>query len=294
MSRKDTGSFAIVYLRPDGWWCAGDGFVSEMDAIGAGDDHDWRGTDWKVVATSELVATLCAEALEDWEATDLRQQGGGVSPRLLDLFCGAGGAGMGYARAGFEVVGVDIDPQPHYPFEFHQADATTFPLDGFDAIHASPPCQRWAQGHNPNHDSYPDLIGVMRERLEASGVPYVIENVIRAPLLPHAVMICGAAVGCLTEQFQLHRHRKFEANFPLVGADCPGKVRPWTMTVTGTGTPSGLFYKLGRALTTAEKREMMEMPGCNSHEMAEAVPPAYTEFIGRQLIEMLADNKEGE
>ena len=210
-----------------------------------------------------------------------------TKPRLLDLFCGAGGAAMGYARAGFEVVGVDLNPQPRYPFEFRQGNALRWDaamLVGFDALHASPPCQLWAAGHNPNRDNYPDLIVPIRELLETSGLPYIIENVPRAPLLPHAVTVCGSALGRVVGDFQLHRHRRFESNIPLVGAPCPGRVRPWTMAITGTGTPSGLFYKLGRALSIAEKREMMEMPWANSHEMSEAIPPAYTEFIGNQLI----------
>lgn len=105
-------------------------------------------------------------------------------PRLLDLFCGAGGAGMGYHLAGFHVVGVDINPQPRYPFEFIQADAEMFPLEGFDAIHASPPCQAWtAYKRRPHHvGEYPSLIGPMRHRLVAAKVPYVIENVPAAPL----------------------------------------------------------------------------------------------------------------
>ena len=87
--------------------------------------------------------------------------------KLLDLFCGAGGASMGYHRAGFEVVGVDINPQPHYPFEFHQANALEYPLDGFDAIHASPPCQRYSVASNIQGDPsrHPDLISQVRGRL---------------------------------------------------------------------------------------------------------------------------------
>lgn len=98
--------------------------------------------------------------------------------RLLDLFCKAGGAGMGYHRAGFEIVGVDIEPQPNYPFEFIEADAMTFPLNGFDAIHASPPCQRYTQlGTREDLTHYPDLVDATRERLESSGKAWVIENV---------------------------------------------------------------------------------------------------------------------
>ena len=95
-------------------------------------------------------------------------------PRLLDLFCGAGGAAMGYHRAGFDVVGVDIKPQPHYPFEFHQADALTYPLDGFDAIHASPPCQAYRRTRSSataGRPPSPDLIEPTRALLVASGLP---------------------------------------------------------------------------------------------------------------------------
>src|SRR5512140_2399640 len=102
-----------------------------------------------------------------------------MKPILLDLFCGAGGAAMGYHRAGFDVVGVDIKPQPHYPFEFHQADALTFPLAGFDAIHASPPCQAYSAMRttwNARND-HPDLLPPTRAMLEAANIPWVIENV---------------------------------------------------------------------------------------------------------------------
>ena len=107
-----------------------------------------------------------------------------MRPRLLDLFCGAGGAAMGYYRAGFDVVGVDIKPQPRYPFEFHQGDALAYPTDRFDAIHASPPCQAYSQGtlsQRARGDVYPDLVAPTRQTLNCSGLPWVIENVPGAP-----------------------------------------------------------------------------------------------------------------
>src|SRR5262245_2690441 len=132
--------------------------------------------------------------------------------RLLDLFCGAGGAAVGYHRAGFEVVGVDIKPQKHYPFEFHQADAMTYPLNGWDVIHASPPCQAYsmaAQQWRLTGVEYPDLISAIRNRLRRNNLPYVIENVRGAPLL-NPVMLNGALFG-----MNVNRKRYFESNMPL-------------------------------------------------------------------------------
>lgn len=145
--------------------------------------------------------------------------------RLLDLFSGAGGAAVGYKRAGFYVVGVDIKPQPRYAGdEFIQADALTFPLEGFDVIHASPPCQRWAGGFVKNRDKHPDHIAAIRGRIldtlwdtwtDNLRGAYVIENVPGAPLA-EAVTICGGALGCVSGDLQLHRHRKFEKQFAVV------------------------------------------------------------------------------
>lgn len=222
---------------------------------------------------------------------------------LLDLCCCAGGAAEGYRRAGFtHIIGVDIRPQKRYPFEFHQDDAldvlkalvTQWSPDNayrwgvrFDAIHVSPPCQRWAAGGNPNRQNYPDYIGEMRDLLMRIGLPYVIENVVRAPLLSTAVEVCGGALGCANHEMQIHRHRKFEANFPLVGTPCE-TIRPMVATITGTGTPSGFYYKHGnRSLKIAERREVMGIDWMSASELREAVPPAYTEYIGKQLLEHL-------
>src|SRR3990172_8007103 len=140
--------------------------------------------------------------------------------KLLDLLCGAGGAAMGYHRAGFdEIVGVDFKPQKHYPFTFVQADALEYVAAHgreFDAIHASPPCQRYSNmtkrwGIGINH---PNLIGPVRERLQEIGIPYVIENVKGAPL-ENPVMLCGSMFGRGASEYGLRRHRYFEASFTL-------------------------------------------------------------------------------
>jgi DNA (cytosine-5)-methyltransferase 1 len=137
-----------------------------------------------------------------------------TKPRLLDLFCGAGGCSAGYERAGFEVVGVDIEPQPNYPFEFHQADALTFPRDGFDVIHASPPCQAFSALKHLTTREHPRLVEPARAMLRESGLPYVIENVVGAPLLS-PVMLCGSGFG-----LDVQRHRLFETNFPVMSPGC--------------------------------------------------------------------------
>ena len=137
-------------------------------------------------------------------------------PRMLDLFCCAGGAAAGYAKAGFEVVGVDIDRQPHYPFKFIQADAMELDskfIASFDAIHASPPCQAYSDlaKRNGNAHEWPRLIEPVREMLMRSGKPYVIENVDGAPLLD-PVVLCGT----MFKGLRVLRHRLFEANFPII------------------------------------------------------------------------------
>ncbi len=210
-------------------------------------------------------------------------------PRLLDLFCGAGGAAVGYHRAGFDVVGVDVKPQPNYPFEFHRADAMTYPLDGFDAIHASPPCQAYSAGRNiwkgrlPD-DRHPDLVPPTRARLTAAGVPYVIENVIGAPLV-NWTMLCGDMFG-----LGVKRHRLFETPFVIWNPPICRQQHPdFFVSVFGDGAKA---RKTGRGfpktnVVHADASAAMGIDWMKRDEMSQAIPPAYTAFIGEQLLEHL-------
>jgi len=216
-------------------------------------------------------------------------------PRLLDLFCGAGGAAMGYHRAGFDVVGVDIAPQPHYPFEFIQADAMTFPLDGFDAIHASPPCQaysvltaRWGADQVASH---PALIAPVRDRLVAWGGPWVIENVETARwAMRSPVRLCGTSFGLVTGDRELRRHRLFEmSDPPALIPVCAHGLRPKTITVVGgAGGKSRRDTRDGQPFAnTADRLVAMDCGWMNGREVVQAIPPAYTEWIGAQLLRAL-------
>jgi len=202
-------------------------------------------------------------------------------PRILDLFCGAGGAAMGYHRAGFEVVGVDIRPQPHYPFEFHQADAMTYPLDGFDAVHASPPCQAYTQSAltwRNRGKEYPRLIGPTRDRLMQIQVPWIIENVPGAPVRADYIL-CGCRVG-----LALRRRRYFETSWEgweMVG---PCVHLEPVVSVVGHGAPSWVREQLGYNPTIAQYRAAMGIDWMNRNELSEAIPPAYTEWIGGHLL----------
>jgi DNA (cytosine-5)-methyltransferase 1 len=206
--------------------------------------------------------------------------------RLLDLFCGQGGAAMGYHRAGFEVVGVDNKPQPRYPFEFHQADALDFPLDGFDVIHASPPCPRFSTaslGRPGLQRTHRDLVGPIRARLV--GRAYVIENVPGAPLRD-PVTLCGSMFGLGVNGGQLRRHRLFESSVQL--SEPPLCCHRWpAVGVYGHGTGSRTVW--GNPLNADDAREAMQMPWASRDGVAQAIPPAYTEWIGRQLGEVISN-----
>jgi DNA (cytosine-5)-methyltransferase 1 len=213
-------------------------------------------------------------------------------PKLLDLFCCEGGAGTGYHRAGFDVVGVDITTQPRYPFDFVQFDAIAYVLaygDQFDAIHASPPCQRYST-MTADPEAHPDLIGLTRTALQQIGKPYVIENVAGAASeLDHPVMLCGSGFG-----LGVRRHRLFESNVPLWGMPC----------VHGTDVPVGVYGNrkegstiprrpdgTSRGARAQSERQASEALGgvewMSWHGMRECIPPIYAQHIGEQLMEAL-------
>lgn len=204
-------------------------------------------------------------------------------PKLLDLFCGAGGASMGYYRAGFDVIGIDIKPQPRYPFLFIQADALKPPVDlkAFDVIHASPPCQAYtmaAQCQRNSGKGYPDLLAPTREMLDRAAVPWVIENVPGAPMRPD-ILLCGCHV-----DLPIRRVRWFETSWRHFELLRYCKHDGPVVSVVGHGTPSWVRQKLGFNPTIKHYRAAMGIDWMNRGELSQSIPPAYTEFIGRQLL----------
>lgn len=215
--------------------------------------------------------------------------------RILDLFCGAGGCSVGYARAGFEVVGVDLYPQPNFPYRFTQGDAlevlgnvARWGWGDFDAIHASPPCQAHSKTRSIQGNTHPELIGPTRELLIATGLPYVIENVPGSPLINPGVL-----EGQMFEGLRTQRKRWFETNWPL---DVPFLRSPRPAPNAKMGRPVkpdewmhvvGNFSNTG-ALTGAEA---MGIDWMTHYELSQAIPPAYTEFIGAALMHHLTTTR---
>jgi DNA (cytosine-5)-methyltransferase 1 len=196
---------------------------------------------------------------------------------------------MGYARAGFDVTGIDLHPQPHYQFRFIQGDALQADLAGYDAIHASPPCQRFSVTQSIRQQeerSYPDLVAATRSYLATAGVPTVMENVITAPMRRDLVL-CGTQFGLTvltrTGRRELRRHRAFELGSWWTG-ELPPPCNHRYPSISVAGHGGGSLPHQAHWGMLGERRAVMQMDWCERDELAEAIPPAYTEWIGKQLL----------
>lgn len=216
-------------------------------------------------------------------------------PLLLDLFCGAGGAAMGYHRAGFDVIGVDAKPQPRYPFPFVQADALDFlrllswlELQQYAAIHASPPCQRFTCASVIRGREHPDLLTPTRELLRDTGLPWVIENVPGAPMRADLICCASQFPELRDEHEGLIRHRWFEF-WDERAADAFGLREPcWH--------PRRAVSVFGHAVGGPKARALLQMPWATRDECSEAIPPPYTTLVARAFLAArpdLADREKG-
>lgn len=229
--------------------------------------------------------------------------------RCLDLFSCAGGAAMGLHRAGFEITGIDIRPQPRYPFTFRQGDALEQDLTGFDLVWASPPCQaHTALKTMHNAKEHPDLIPATRAKLQAWGGVWIIENVPGAPLARGSIMLCGTMFGLGTGDAELRRHRWFECSFGALAPSCEHGLRSAcvgiygghlrnrrrirTIGVCGEGArDSGRKADKGISDFTAEQgKEAMGIDWMTIAELCQAIPPDYSHFLGAQAMRILRAN----
>lgn len=212
-------------------------------------------------------------------------------PKLLDLFSGAGGAAKGYADAGFDVTGVDIVSQPRYPFTFIQADALEYLVahgHEYDVIHASPPCQSYSLARNNGSGrNAPRLLAAIHEALITAGRLYVIENVEGARREMYSpALLCGSAFGLKLAGMDFPRHRLFESNWLLLVPPCTHR-RGQTLGVYGNGINQWHRDLLGRNIRAEEARAAMGIDWMRRDELTQAIPPAYTQFIGKQLLRIL-------
>lgn len=212
-----------------------------------------------------------------------------VKPRLLDLFCGAGGCTKGYQRAGFHVVGVDIEAQPNYcGDEFLRDDALAYlrrvVLNGggnYDAIHASPPCQAFTKARKLQGRDHVDLVAPTRKLLKQTNLPYVIENVKGAPLIATVVL-----EGQMFPELNVHRPRLFETNWPLeVSILIPPPPRQTKMG--RPPVPGEAMQVVGHFSDVPAGRKAMGIDWMTQGELAQAIPPAYTELVGHQLMQLI-------
>ena len=209
-----------------------------------------------------------------------------MRPRLLDLFCGAGGAAVGYHRAGFDVTGVDIEPQPRYPFAFVRADALAYLAEHgheYDAVHASPPCQRYTALRSINPErNHPDLVAPTRSALIANGRPWAIENVVGAPFA-YYVQLCGTMFG-----LRVYRHRRFETSHLILQPSHPAHRRGNLINLFSTGKRRQ-FLESDRFVTVtgncgAYVGPAMGIEWMTGAELSQAIPPVYTDWVGAHLI----------
>lgn len=187
---------------------------------------------------------------------------------------------MGLWRAGFDVVGVDIEPQPRYPFMFIQADALDVRFQGFDFIWASPPCQAHTLAQRIRKNEHPDIIDPIRRRLKAAGVPWCIENVVGAPLID-PIELCGAMF-----DLRVYRHRLFECSFPVETPEHPKHIAPLRKMGRKPG-PGDFMHVVGNFSGVKQAREAMGIDWMARDELREAIPPAYSEHIGRAAMALI-------
>ena len=219
-------------------------------------------------------------------------------PRLLDLCCCQGGASRGYQQAGFYVVGVDIDPQPRYVGdEFIQADALDVLRDTafvrtFDAIHASFPCQAFLKGTLAPARHVPDLVTPGRPLLDASGLPWVIENVMGAPLnRERSIVLCANTFGLRT-----YRHRRFEysRHFELEAPPHAPHVKPAPNRRRRERWLAGDHASITGDVGTYVGPEAMGIDWMSGNGLSEAIPPAYALWVGRQIMAHLGVHDNGD
>lgn len=204
-----------------------------------------------------------------------------MRPRALDLFCCQGGVSAGLTAAGFDVTGVDIEPQPRYPFRFVQADALLVDLHGYDLIWASPPCQRFSVATpRANREQYPDLIDAVRTRLKAAGgVPWVIENVPGAPIRKD-LTLHGRMFG-----LPLFRTRHFESNVLLLAPTTRPYPRDGSVEANRRrSVPTEFLSLYGNFPGVERARRVLGLPWMDQRGLAQCIPPQYAEFIGRQIL----------